>query len=165
MVRTPERARRLPHFDWRLNNDPLGSLRPRYRLWALTAMGTGRHCCAVAESPLWVARGRLGDLDRVGCQPLPPLGPGHHHIDVATAAPGADKPLAPPGNGGLGAVPLGHLRRVGLGPVTACLAPDDKSDTGRSRVSDRHRRTWPGLLPPLRGRRIVSAWRRAPSRH
>jgi hypothetical protein len=25
---------------------------------------------------------------------LPPLGPGHHHVDVAAAAPGADEPLA-----------------------------------------------------------------------
>jgi hypothetical protein len=88
----------------------------------------------------------------------PPLAPGHHHIDVAAAAPGADKPIAPIGNACLGAVPLGHLRRVGLGPVTARLAPDHKSDTGRSRIAQCHRRTWRRLLPPLRARRVVSAW-------
>src|SRR6516225_3587984 len=32
-------------------------------------------------------------------------------------------------------------------------------DMGRSRVSERHGRTWRGLLPPLRARRVVSAWR------
>jgi hypothetical protein len=42
--------------------------------------------------------------------------------------------------------------------VTARLAPDDKSDTGRSRVAQGHWRTWRGLLPPLRARRVVSAW-------
>jgi hypothetical protein len=41
------------------------------------------------------------------------FGPGHHHVDVAAAAPGADEPPAPLGDGGFGAVPLGHLRGVG----------------------------------------------------
>jgi hypothetical protein len=45
---------------------------------------------------------------------LPPLGPGHHRVDVAAAAPGADEPLAPLGNGRLGTVPLRHLGSVGL---------------------------------------------------
>jgi hypothetical protein len=30
---------------------------------------------------------------------LPPLGRGHDHVDVAAAAPGADEPLAPLGDG------------------------------------------------------------------
>jgi hypothetical protein len=53
-----------------------------------------------------------------GLSTLSPLGPGHHHIDVAAAARGADEPIAPIETDGLGAVPLGNLRRVGLGPVT-----------------------------------------------
>src|SRR5262249_13726445 len=80
------------------------------------------------------------------------------HVDVAAATSGADKPLAPLGNGGLGAVSLGHPGSVGLGPVTARLAPDDEPDTGRSRVAKRHRRTQRGLLPSLSARRVVSAW-------
>jgi hypothetical protein len=55
-------------------------------------------------------------------QSVSPLGSTHHHVDVAAAALRADEPLAPLGNGGLGAVPRGDLRRVGLGPVTARLA-------------------------------------------
>jgi hypothetical protein len=52
---------------------------------------------------------------------LPPLGPGHHHVDVTAAALGADESLAPLGDGGSGAVPLGQLGSVRLDPVTARL--------------------------------------------
>ena len=92
--------------------------------------------------------------DGAGLLTLSPLGPGHNHVDIAAAAVRAHQPLAPIGNGSLGAVSLGG---VGLGLVTARLAPDDKSDTGRSRVAERHGRTWRGLLPALCARRVVSA--------
>jgi hypothetical protein len=42
--------------------------------------------------------------------------------------------------------------------VAARLAPHDEPDTGRSRVAKRHRRTRRRFLPPLRARRVVSAW-------
>jgi hypothetical protein len=42
-------------------------------------------------------------------------------FDAAAAAPGADEPPAPLGDGGLGSVPLGHLSGVGLDPVAAHL--------------------------------------------
>ena len=66
------------------------------------------------EWPLRVDSGQLGDLDRAGLITLPPLGPGRHHVDVAAAALGAEKPLAPLWNCGLGAVTLGHRGGVGL---------------------------------------------------
>jgi hypothetical protein len=72
---------------------------------------------------------------------LPPLGPGHHHVDIAAAAVRAHQPIAPIENDSLGAVPQSDLRRVRLGPVTTRLAPDDKSDTVRSRVTKRDGRT------------------------
>ena len=40
---------------------------------------------------------------------------------------------------------LGHLGRVALGPVTACLAPHDEPDTGRSGVAERHPRARVGV--------------------
>ena len=49
-----------------------------------------------------------------GLPMLQSLGPGHHDVDVATAALGADEPIAPLGNGGLGAEPLGDLGSIGL---------------------------------------------------
>jgi predicted protein tyrosine phosphatase len=49
------------------------------------------------------------------------LGPGHH--DVAAAARGADEPLVPLGNGGLGTVPFGHFGSVRLDPVAAAFEP------------------------------------------
>jgi hypothetical protein len=73
---------------------------------------------------------------------LPPLGSGHHHVYVAAAAVRAHQPIGPIENGDLGAVPLGDFRGIGLGSVTARPAPDDKSDTGRSRVAQRHGRPW-----------------------
>jgi hypothetical protein len=54
--------------------------------------------------------------DGAGLLTPSPLGPGHHHVDIAAATSGADKPLAP---FGLGAISSGDLRWVGLGPVTA----------------------------------------------
>ena len=45
---------------------------------------------------------------------LPPLGPGDHHVDVAAAAPGAEEPLAPHGNGGVGAVTVRELGGIKL---------------------------------------------------
>src|SRR5215469_9229529 len=89
---------------------------------------------------------------------LSPLGAGHHHVDSAAATPGAHQPIAPLGNGGLGAVPLGHLRRIGLGPVTARLAPGDKSDACRSRC----RASWAdlaGASSAVQARGVISAWR------
>jgi len=41
------------------------------------------------------------------------LGHGHPHINIATAAPGADQPLAPVENRSLIAVSPGHLRWIG----------------------------------------------------
>jgi hypothetical protein len=52
-----------------------------------------------------------------GCQP-PPLGSGHHHVDVAAATPGTDQPLAPFENCGLGAIASG-----GIGPHLAATNP------------------------------------------
>jgi hypothetical protein len=78
------------------------------------------------ESPERVESGRPGDLDRAGLLPLPPLGPGHDHVNVAAAAFGADEPLAPFEDRGFRAVPLGHFRGVGLDPAAARLAPHDQ---------------------------------------
>jgi hypothetical protein len=41
--------------------------------------------------------------------PSAPLRPGHHHIDFAGAALGADQPFAPIGHGRFCALPSGHL--------------------------------------------------------
>jgi hypothetical protein len=50
------------------------------------------------------------------------LGSAHHHVDVAAAALRAHEPLAPIRHGHLGAVSLGHLRRVGLDLVAAMMS-------------------------------------------
>jgi hypothetical protein len=71
---------------------------------------------------------------------LPPLGPGHHHVDVAAAAGRADEPLAPLRNRHVGAILLRHLGGVGLDLMAARLAPHDQPHAGRSRVAERHRR-------------------------
>ena len=92
-------------------------------------------CTASVES------GQLGDLDKAGLATLPRLGPGHHHVDVAAAASGADEPLSPLGNGGLGPVLFGRLGGIGLDLVTARLAPHDQPNASGSRVAERHRRT------------------------
>jgi hypothetical protein len=77
---------------------------------------------------------------------LPPLGPGHHHADVAAAAPGADELLPRLGNGCLGPVPLGHLDRVGR-PVAARLTPDNQPHMRGGCVAERHRRSRRGFHP------------------
>jgi hypothetical protein len=62
-------------------------------------MGQGRHCrWQLGRS----AKGRQRPAGRFniarGLTTLPPLGPAHHHIDIAAAAPEAHMPLVPTGN-------------------------------------------------------------------
>jgi hypothetical protein len=52
---------------------------------------------------------------------------------------GADQPLSPIRHSRFGAVPLGHLGRVGLNLVAAILAPNDQPDAGGGSISERHR--------------------------
>jgi hypothetical protein len=59
---------------------------------------------------------------------LPPLCPGHDHINLPFAAFGADQLLAPIEHWRFGAVPSSHLGRVGLDLMTAALAPHDQPD-------------------------------------
>src|SRR5271169_6765887 len=68
---------------------------------------------------------------RVGASPALPLGPGHDHIGLPSAAAGTDKPRAPIEDAGVGAVPSSHLCRVRLDLMLARLAPHDKPDLGR----------------------------------
>jgi hypothetical protein len=53
------------------------------------------------------------------------LGPGHDHINLPSAAFGADQLLAPIEDAGVGAVPSSHLGRVGLDLMLASFAPHD----------------------------------------
>jgi len=59
----------------------------------------------------------------------------------------------PVADGSIGAITGGLLRRVGLGPATAGLAPDDEPHLGGSGDSQRHRRPAIGLH-----RRLWRAW-------
>jgi hypothetical protein len=115
------------------------------------------HADGMPEDGYLTVTGRLGTPAH-GPLALPPLCAGHHHVDIAAAAVRAHQPIAPLGNGCLGAVSSGDLRRIRLGPVAARLAPGYKSDAGRSSVAEGHRWAGWGLLPPLSARRVVSAW-------
>ena len=80
--------------------------------------------------------------------------PGHDHIDLTAAAFGADQPLAPIGHGRLGAVPSSHLGGIGLDLMAAIAAPNDETNAGRGRASERSGRPWLGFqLTPPSGRR------------
>jgi hypothetical protein len=59
---------------------------------------------------------------------------------LTAAAWGADQPLSPIGHSRFGAVPLGHLGRVGLDVMLAFLAPNDQPDAGGGSIAERHRR-------------------------
>jgi hypothetical protein len=60
---------------------------------------------------------------------LSPVGPGHDHIGLPSAAFRTDKPLAPIEDTGVGAVPSSHLGGIGLNLVAAILVPDDQPQT------------------------------------
>ena len=64
---------------------------------------------------------------------LSPLGPGHHHLDVAAAAPGAEEAIAPSEDRDISAVPLGHLDRIRLDRMAAYVAPDNQPRRARRR--------------------------------
>jgi hypothetical protein len=70
---------------------------------------------------------------------------------LSAAALGADQPLSPIGHSRFGAVPLGHLGRVGLDLMPAILAPNDQPDACGGSVAERHRRAGLGfhLTPAL----------------
>ena len=80
----------------------------------------GRHLKTLNDS------GRLGDFSW-GLLALPPLGPGHHHVDVAAAARRADEPLAPLGDACFGPVALGDLGSIRLDLMTALRAPNNET--------------------------------------
>jgi hypothetical protein len=82
-----------------------------------------------------------------------PLRPADDHIDLPAAAAGAHKPLAPPRNTHLGAVPLGHLGRVGLDLTAAPSTPTDPTGPRPWGVPERHRRA----AAPHRRRRLTLA--------
>jgi hypothetical protein len=64
------------------------------------------------SAPGWTNRGAT--LRAPALLALPPFCSGHQHVDVPADAPGADEPLAPLGNGDLGAEPRGHPGGIGL---------------------------------------------------
>jgi hypothetical protein len=79
--------------------------------------------------------------------------PGHDHIGLPSAAAGADKPLAPIEDAGVGAIPSSHLCRVRLDLMLARLTPHDKPDLGSGSGTERHRRS-SGLYAPLATRAV-----------
>lgn len=87
IVHHSRNARSLGPGNRRLPAPALCASHQRYRIGARLVIVTDPH-----PTPAWVESGRLGDLDRAGLPMLPPLGPGHHHVDAAAAAPGADEP-------------------------------------------------------------------------
>jgi hypothetical protein len=58
------------------------------------------------------------------------------------------------GDGGLGAVPLDHLGRIGLNPVAPCLASYDQPHARHRRVPGCHRRAGFRAVQPRRARRL-----------
>ena len=72
-------------------------------------------------------------------------GPGHDHVDLPSAAFGADQLRAPIEHWRFGAVPSGHLGGIGFHLIPAIPAPHDQSDTSRSCVAERHRRAGRGF--------------------
>ena len=79
---------------------------------------------------------------------LSPPGTGEDEVDIVRAAGGADEPLVPVADGGIGAVTGGLCGGIRLGLAAAGLAPHDQPDLSRSGPSQRHRRTAVGLHRP-----------------
>ena len=97
---------------------------PRLQRWQLS--------CGPIDSSLGVqeivnawSNGPVTPLppERAGASPL--LNPTHDHIDLPSAAFGADQLLAPIERWRVGAVPSSHLGGIGLHLMAATLAPHD----------------------------------------
>src|SRR5262247_1889108 len=56
---------------------------------------------------------------------------GHHHVDITAAALRADQPGAPLWDSRLRTKPPSLVSRVGLAPMSACIAPDHKPEASR----------------------------------
>jgi hypothetical protein len=87
---------------------------------------------------VWRFGSGSSDGVRVLVVALPPLSPGHHHIDLPAAAAGADQPLAPIEHGLFGPIPSSHLRGIGLYLMLTALAPNDQPDARGGSVAERH---------------------------
>jgi hypothetical protein len=70
---------------------------------------------------------------------------------------GADQPLSPIGHRCFGAVPLGHLGRVGLNLMLTILAPNDQPDPCGGGATQRHRWTGLGFHRCWSGRRMTAS--------
>jgi hypothetical protein len=84
-----------------------------------------------------------GPLGTQGVRQLRGARAGDHQIHLPAAGAGAYGPGAPIEHRRCGAVPLGHLARVGLDLMLAILAPDDQPDADGGSATQRHR--WAGL--------------------
>ena len=107
---------------------PAGRLLPAVRL---LCPARPRLLRSAARLLLWAA-GTVTRKSRLAGEPkdpgtacpsraFPPLGPGYHHVDVASVAPGAGGPLTPRRNGAISAVFAGHLGIAELYPVAHAL--------------------------------------------
>jgi len=94
---------------------------------------------------VWRFGSSSGDGVRMPAVALPPLRPGHHHIDPPAVAAGTDQPLAPIEHLCAGAITLGELGGVRLNLQTPALAPHDKPRLGLRRTVERHRRAGLGF--------------------
>ena len=102
----------------------------------MTALGV----MGVTTPAEWLTKGGVGGSIH-SRRPLRPT----HHVNLAAAAFGTDKPPAQIDNCRFGAVPSRHLRGIGLDLTAAIPAPDDEANVSRSGVAERHRRAGLGF--------------------
>jgi hypothetical protein len=104
----------------------------------LTRISAVYHLSTSESATLTSAPCRTGAFDQLALSiGMPVIRPGW------TVRAGRDQPLAPVEDRGVGAVPLSHLRRIGLGPVAASPAPGDYSCLGRRCAAEGH--WWAGV--------------------
>jgi hypothetical protein len=85
---------------------------------ALVSIVPTEHLRSLASSEASSSRPTLADRS-------PPLGPAHHHVNLAAAASRAPKPVAPVEHGRPVAIPPGLLGWVGFDPILARFARAD----------------------------------------
>jgi hypothetical protein len=66
-----------------------------------------------------------------------PLRTGHHHVNLAAAALGADQPLMPIENCGLGAASLRMFGGIRLDLMAAIPVPHDEANLGTGGIAER----------------------------
>jgi hypothetical protein len=141
---------RLPNFEHKSLNEIKEALAQRGLRLGMQIASSPPVTASVALAPGFAGNQRA-HREKIGNDVIPaepaPFGPGHDHVNVAALTFRTDEPLAPLGNGGMGAILPRHLGGIRFDPMMAIPAPYDQPDLSSGSIAECHRWRRVGFHP------------------